>query len=151
MKNLLILISLFLFIACEQQLSKEEIVKSNIEAYFKEKAHDPSSFEFVEMSEIEGVTNQDLYNYKMELKEKVRAAKRKADLEKIKVNQLLGNDDSLGVKNEAEEKERLVNANQVQYYEVNCKFRAKNKLGALSLHEYKVQLDTLFNVMSANK
>jgi len=58
----------FLFAGCkENQPTQFDVVKSNAEAYIKEKMNDPSSYEFVNLVLIDSTTYKDNIEYRLNL------------------------------------------------------------------------------------
>lgn len=143
---LLSVLLLTIFISCNTATRKTEeksepvkttndIIRENIEAYMQDKLHDPSTYEFVSLASLDTITYKDnISEYRILINidiESAKISKNYVDLKKY--NERLAKLEEI----ESDIKDSLSNTAAYLY---GFKFRASNKMGALTLHNYYVQL-----------
>jgi PBP1b-binding outer membrane lipoprotein LpoB len=62
-KTGLLVLAMIIFYSCSKELSPKETAKKNIEKYIINKINDPSSYEFVEISNLDTIAEKEYYNF----------------------------------------------------------------------------------------
>jgi hypothetical protein len=112
-----------------------DVIRENIEAYIQDKLHDPNSYEFIDLSVLDTITyKENIEEFKTSTKLNIETARILKDQSDIKIynNRL--------IKLKEIEKSIQDSLNNTAAYLYSFKFRANNKMGALTLHDYYVQL-----------
>jgi len=145
----------------EKPLSRDEIVRNNVEEYLTSTMNDPESYEFVELKLFDSVLYKDNINYRknhfqqnidndsgnleFQLKYKTSMFNQK-EVDKLNASikrnrEILADFDSI----ETTLGERI---NEVASYTYLFQFRENNSFGAKVLKEYILQTDQDFNVIN---
>lgn len=164
--SILLFVITFTLTSCSNM--EEHKMKSSIEEYLEENAKDPNSYEFIELTMIDTITNFEntegfIKHAKFEISTHefwIEYHKRNVELDK----------EIFGIKYNSEKEERKikeyerkikeleseielygrkisrVNDKEVFEYVASHKYRIKNGFGALDLYESKVVFDAEFNV-----
>lgn len=168
MKKLLTLslITLIVVSCSEKAKTAEEIAKENIEQYFLKSAHDPDSYEFVDMAKIDTIYLSEhleamvavyqsqvdaMSNYPNQISEHLKTAKEfrkygsKYEPDALKSEEMANNLQNLmdeATKKLSDLKSRLEATPKDSIMELKTSFscRANNKMGAKILNTYQVFL-----------
>lgn len=113
----------------------EEIIRANVEDYLQDKLHDPKSYEFVNLIVLDTISyKENIETFRSMTNSDIETAKilkNQSDIKKYneRIRKMAEIEKSLG--------DSLFHTAAYLY---SFKFRANNKMGALTLHDYFVQL-----------